>query len=721
MHALTDDVDAAMGAVGDPSFVLSGLDDWQRRAVVADDPAVLVRAQVGSGKTTVLTAKVMWLLANGVRPEQLAVLTFTNRAAASISHRIAEQLGGDRQLRGLTLAGTFHSVARTMLSRRLPVQALGYRRDFTVMDETERDAMWRRLIAKHGLTIRHKKQLSRRMDGLADGKILHGVMKRPDDIVRLAELSHAEKLRRNAMDFDDLVHNAHGLLCDHPLSPPLVWLLIDELQDCDADQLDLAVRMCGPQTRIFAVGDPNQIIYSWRGSGPSIFEDFAARTGASVYSLPRSYRCPAAILTAAQRILTHTGPAVAPPSDADLLVADRDDGPPMAVMPHHDEPGQARWIVARVRQLLEEGLPAHRIAVLGRTRRCLTAIISTLREASIAISEQAPDRAAAIPVLAWWVALLRAGLVSDAGDAAPADDEGFCIALTDKRFGLCADKTLTVERLVEAEGQTAQERRIATLHRIGRRSRGRRAGQLQVALQVTEALGELTKWLIHDAVDTETLVERLHLDTMLVPTRSGFEDDRAHVDAFTRAWLTECRASHATDVEGLATALEVVANGARSHRPSEGVAVLTIHASKGLEYDSVLLVSANDGLIPIAASWRDPDELAEERRLLFVALTRACRRIEIGWLKSPGSLRIQPEPSPLLELLGDAVDWLDAPPDPAPKKAASGLLFAVGAPVRHPRYGPGVVTVCDADHVIATFGKFGDKSFSTSLCPLKRA
>jgi DNA helicase II / ATP-dependent DNA helicase PcrA len=722
--------------------LLRDLDQWQRDVVTADAAAVLVRAQVGSGKTTVLVRKVLWLHAHGVPLSRIGLLTFTNRAAADLRRRIAEGLaahgqpsddgdgasqddGDSAQLtRGLRLAGTFHSVCRALLTRQLPIASIGYRPDFRVLDAGDRDAAWRRLIAEHGLKIRHKKLLTKRMAALNEGVVLHGAMKHPDDIVKLAELSHADKLRRNVMDFDDLLRNTHALLCDYPINPPLAALLIDELQDCDRDQLDLAEKMCGPGTQVLAVGDPNQVIYSWRGSSTTVMDEFALRTGAALMTLPMNYRCPESILEPARLLVQASGPAVAAPSQADDMVAARAGGEAITVMPHHDGPAQARWIVSQVRHWQASGVALHRLGVLARSRRGLQIIAKQLRDAEIPVSEQAADRARDVPVVAWLVQLLRAALE-------PTDDESFVIAFTHSAYGYLNERNLSVERLRKAREGGPEAARQSVVERASKRARGRNIGRLKAALATVGAMQELVRTAAAPASSADDVVALLGIDTALGPTASSFEKDRREVLGFVQGWLYEIQASGAATngaaiSDALLHALEIVAESQAAQRPRTGVAVLTMHASKGLEFDHVVIADANDGWVPLSSAWRSPEQLAEERRLLFVAFTRARESLQIGWLKAPGDRRAQAEPSPFLELLPQgSVRWLDAPPAfaTAPPELQNrddaAPVFTVGAHVRHSRYGLGVITRSDSDAVIAHFDNLGDKRFSPSMCPLQ--
>lgn len=707
------------------------LDQWQRAAVEAEDPAILVRAQVGSGKTTVLVNKVLWLHQQGVPLSRIAVLTFTNRAAANLRARVAEALADAPEvtdsetvrgeaIRRFRLAGTFHAVARVLLARQLPVAAIGYRRDFRVIDAAERDELWLSLIAANGLKIRHKRLLARRMAGLNDGVILHGAMKHADDLVQLAELTHRAKLAANVMDFDDLLRNTHALLCDYPISPPLHTLLIDELQDCDRDQLDLADRMCGAETRRVAVGDPNQVIYSWRGSEAGLMNEWALRNDARVMTLPMNYRCPEAILEPARLLLQDPGGVPAEQTDADDMVAARDGGEAIAVFPSHDPAAQARWVASRAQAWLAAGCSPDRIGVLCRSKRGLSPVVQALEDAEIPVSQVAADRARDVPVIGWLLRLVRAAL-------APGNDEAFVLAMTDKRFGFFGEKQLTVAKL-QATGDR-DVGRVALCSQLAERKRGRNRARARLGVEVAEQLAKFASYCAAAPRSEPEFSSFLRLDTCLQPTASTFLVERAEVAAFVQAWLFEVDASGAFSVPELARALEVVAEAQPARRRREGVAALTIHASKGLEFDHVILIDANDGWIPLASAWRSPSELAEERRLLFVAMTRARESVHISWLRAPGDRRAMGEPSPFLELLpATSVRWLDAPPqasvevEPAPepvRAAAPSHGFFVGAQVRHSRYGSGAVVEATEDAIVARFSNVGDKRFSPAMCPLK--
>ncbi len=538
---------------------LCGLDAAQLAAILSDDPAAIVRAQVGSGKTCVLVHKVLHLhLVRGVPLEEIAVLTFTNRAADELHARLAELAPRPIAPGARWLMGTFHGVARALLQRALPVEQLGYRPDFAVLDEDARDALLIDVARRHKLRLGSQHSLHARLRVLADGGPVR------DDLVRLAALAAAEKRARGVMDFDDLIDHAATLLQTTAELPPLRWVVVDELQDCEPRELRLLRRLRGARARFFAVGDPLQSIYGWRGGAPRLSAQLAEELGARAHDLPVSYRSTRTILDGARAVLGDQAIA------GGALHAARGPGARIVVRRHHDPIGEASYLAARLAALRAGGVPYRDIAVLCRLR-----------------------------------------------------------------------------------------------------------------------------------AQVETLAAML--------------------------------AAHGTPCTG-------VDDDARDDGNVDAVRLSTLHAAKGLEFRHVFIAGANLGIVPLVLRG-DPGDVSEERRLLFVGITRARDEVEISWHACPHQFGALGAPSPLLHLLPAAVvDWQGEPspwqvaatgpaPSPSPALVAvSGSVelaapvdapWHIGQPVRHARYGPGVVVRVAATTVDCDFGKRGARSFPLRLCPLE--
>ena len=321
------------------------LNEYQKAAVLDESPVCLVRANVGSGKTTVLIEKIRYFHEKkGVPLERMTILTFTNKAADEIGQRLQES--GNN-------IGTFHSVAFHLLQEELPLEELGYANEFEVCLPEEELQLAEQLIAEQKLKIKYKNRLQKRLEEFyAKGKTKNY----KDDFLKLAELLTKEKKRQNKMSYEDLLKNTVLLLKRHPEFKRPAWIIIDEIQDCDERQLEMIQELKGPETRIFAVGDPNQVIYSWRGSIFNIFYRLKALYQAKELSLPVNYRSSGTILKAAARF-QETGMA---------LEGTREQGEKITIRNHYDPFQEALYLADKIKGMHAKGVPYEEIAIFYR-------------------------------------------------------------------------------------------------------------------------------------------------------------------------------------------------------------------------------------------------------------------------------------------------------------------------------------------------------------------
>lgn len=361
---------------------LSRLNPAQSAAVLTDQPATLVRAQVGSGKTTVLVHKVLYLHAVLRVPlAEIAVLTFTNKAAREIRQRLtamAVAMAGenDDSAGDAWLIGTFHGVARALLVEALPLDGIGYRPDFGIIDEAGREELCDALIKQHKLKVGRRSSLRKRM-ATGDG-----------DLKRISELLAEAKRARNQMDFDDLLDFANCLLPSAPTAfrRPIAprWVLVDEAQDCEARELEFLRRLAGANTRFFAVGDPRQAIYGFRNGDLDVCSALLTEWRCRLLELPRNYRSTGIILQAARAVLGAQ-------SAGGSLVCTREAGGTVSVFRHHDAVSEAIYLADRVAALRGQGVPLGEIAVLYRLRSQGETLARVFRERGLPVLETARD------------------------------------------------------------------------------------------------------------------------------------------------------------------------------------------------------------------------------------------------------------------------------------------------------------------------------------------
>lgn len=344
------------------------LNSYQKEAVLDESPACLVNANVGSGKTTVLTEKVRYLHEERLVPyEKMMVLTFTNKAA----DEIADRLGIEKSMWGF---GTFHSVARQLLCKYLPEkctvegtdrvvnqnETTDWNREFEVIEPEEELQMLLDLADTNGYKIKYKNRLQARLENDYEA-YLQGKPKGKykDDLFRVFPLLDRKKRQENKMSFADLIREGTKCAEEHRKELGLQWIIVDEVQDSDQKQLDFIEALKDAQTRFFAVGDPNQVIYSWRGTGPNMFFLIKHRFGAKELTLPVNYRSDEVILEAANRFLQFGG----------KIEGSGERGEKILVRNHYDPFIEAEYLTERIRELHEQGLHYREIAVFYRVQK----------------------------------------------------------------------------------------------------------------------------------------------------------------------------------------------------------------------------------------------------------------------------------------------------------------------------------------------------------------
>ncbi|SKA93210.1 UvrD-like helicase C-terminal domain-containing protein [Caloramator quimbayensis] len=327
------------------------LNEYQKKAVMCDDKYALLNAVVGSGKTTVLIHKVMYLhIIKKIPLEDIMVFTFTNKAADEIIDRVLSLSSGLKER--IKYFGTFHSVAKTILNESQNLENLGYKRDFEIIDNSRAADMLNNILEGNKLNIKYKNRLSKRIDEFKKGKSLFGIMKKDDDIEKLYRLYNEEKIKNNFMDFDDIIDNCIKVL-DKPLNPS--YIIIDEFQDTDLRQFELIRRIAGDRSHIFAIGDENQIIYSFRTGNDKIFDKFKSLYNPKEFSLPINYRSSRTIIEAAKSFLNRGS-----------IESIKDYGNPIIVRKHLDSFNEALYVVRRIKELNSKGVSFKDIAVLYR-------------------------------------------------------------------------------------------------------------------------------------------------------------------------------------------------------------------------------------------------------------------------------------------------------------------------------------------------------------------
>ena len=607
---------------------LQRLNEYQKAAVFDESNACLVNANVGSGKTTVLITKVMYLHYEKQIPyEQMVVLTFTNKAADEIKERLyaLEPEITEEQLWGF---GTFHSECLTMLKKMLPVEKLGYTKEFMVMDPDEELEMAEQLILTYQLKIKYKNRLKKRLEQKNS--------KYQDDIEKLKALLKEEKRHQDKMTFDELLENTCKLVKmsaeieevskknanlqdnENTRMQDISWIIVDEVQDSDEKQLEFIDCLKKPQTCFFAVGDPNQVIYSWRGSAFHIFYQLKTKYQATELTLPVNYRSSSEILAVARCFMQQGG----------TLQGGRESGDKIQIRNMYDPFQEADYLAGRIRDLHVSGLPYREMAIFYRLQNQSEIFEHVFEKEGIPFEVSLKKTVKDIPVLDWLIRVLRFSVN-------PKDKSSGIAALADKRYGLGmsvkeAEKTIDIlseTRKTQTETPQSEKQKINSDIR-------------------KQMLGFSQAYFNAQSTTAEDLWNYFSLENHLHPTTASYVEDRICVMDFLERMTTYQKEQQKNVVEGFSEFLNMASLYGTNilkkeiHNENDTVKLMTLHASKGLEFSHVFITGVNYGLIPLQTKSFEEEE--EEQRLFFVGITRAKEHLELHKSGTvPGSIRTE--------------------------------------------------------------------------------
>lgn len=616
---------------------LQRLNEYQKAAVFDESNACLVNANVGSGKTTVLITKVMYLHYEKQIPyEKMVVLTFTNKAADEIKERLyaLEPEIAEEQLWGF---GTFHSVCLTMLKKMLPVENLGYTKEFMVMDPDEELEMAEQLILTYQLKIKYKNRLKKRLEQKNS--------KYQDDIEKLKALLKEEKRRQDKMTFDELLDNTCKLVKmsaeieevskknanlqdnENTGMQDISWIIVDEVQDSDEKQLELIDCLKKTQTCFFAVGDPNQVIYSWRGSAFHIFYQLKTKYQATELTLPVNYRSSSEILAVARCFM----------QQGDTLQGGRENGDKIQIRNMYDSFQEADYLAGRIRELHASGLPYREIAIFYRLQNQSEIFEHVFEKEGIPFEVSLKKTVKDIPVLDWLIKVLRFSVN-------PKDKSSGIAVLADKKYG-DGMSVKEAEKTINILSET-RKTQIEIL-----KSENAKSGS-----DICEKMLEFSKVYASKQVALpEDLWNYFSLENHLHPTTASYVEDRICVMDFLERMTTYQKEQQKNVVEGFSEFLNMASLYGTNilkkeiHNENDTVKLMTLHASKGLEFSHVFITGVNYGLIPLQTKSFEEEE--EEQRLFFVGITRAKEHLELSYYTSPGQYRAAPGPSRYLRMI----------------------------------------------------------------------
>ncbi len=724
---------------------LADLDPAQREAVFHTEGPLLVLAGAGSGKTRVITYKIAYLLEQlGADASRILAITFTNKAAEEMKHRVARLLPSRLSLPWI---GTFHGFCARLLRRHIESLGEGYTSDFSIYDEEDQLRLIRLCLREGGFD--EQRLAPRWLLALISRAKCRGLV--PADLrddpewtatserARLLSLfeRYQEHLRAaNALDFDDLLLKATLLLrreahIRRRYQKQFRFILVDEYQDTNPLQFDLLRLLServGPEVSVpegeapdcaqhlCVVGDPDQSIYRWRGADLHNVLEFERHfPNARVITLDKNYRSTKTILSLANALIRHNQRR-----KEKTLWTENGEGSPVGYYQAETAEDEAEFVLQKIRAHLEQD-PRTRVAVLYRTNAQSRLFEEACRRAGLPFQMVGGfsfyKRAEIRDILAYVRLALN-----------PWDDESLRRIVNVPPRGIGKKTLEALERLAQAMQISLWEAlRLAV---IERRLPERVQESAQAFLQLierlrarteTHAIADLFRAVLHETGYIEAL--RAHSSLASPDVESRIQNLEELLSAAAEADARGHSVREFVDQMALASETD-------EYNPDAPVTLMTMHSAKGLEFPVVFIVGLEEGLFPHARSHEDAEELEEERRLFYVAITRAQQYL---YLTHARTRRRQGHPFPtkpsrfLQELPRELLHAL-SPGErakPARREPPSGTPspFRTGMRVRHPLYGIGQIIGREdtGSHtvLVIVFPGLGKRKFVEGIAPLQ--
>lgn len=615
--------------------LLNDLNESQRKAVEYIDGPSLVIAGAGSGKTRVLTYKIAYLLQQGVKPWNIMALTFTNKAAREMKERIGKLVGQD--LAQHLYMGTFHSIFSRIL--RAEAQHIGFTNNFTIYDETDSRSLIKTIVKEMGLDEKVYKPASvhsrismaknnlMSAENYARDKDLYQAdqrakMPRVGDIF----ITYVQRCQQaNAMDFDDLLTLTFKLFQEHEdirkkYADRFDFLLVDEYQDTNHAQMRIVMQLCKEKERVCAVGDDSQSIYSFRGANIDNILSFQSRfKGAKLFKLEQNYRSTQNIVEAANSLIKHNSNQI--PKD---VYSKNDKGECLVYKPAYSDKEEALIVCREIKRIKrQDDCQYSDFAILYRTNAQSRSFEEEFRKQGIPYRIFGGlsffQRKEIKDVIAYF------RLVAN-----PDDEEAFKRIINYPARGI-GNTTVAKIAACALDNHVSFWQVISSPEHYGLGvNKGTLAKLESFRLMIS---GFVEKSASMNAFDLgDTIVKESGISADIYKPGSREPEDLARQENLEellggmQSFVEECREegreqeAYLTDyLQGVALLTDLDSKG---DDDEPRVSLMTVHASKGLEFPTVFVVGLEENIFPsaIVSTLR---ELEEERRLLYVAITRA--------------------------------------------------------------------------------------------------
>lgn len=627
--------------------LISELNDQQKEAVKYLSGPELVIAGAGSGKTRVLTYKVAYMIARGLAPEHIMALTFTNKAAREMRERIGALVGNAFAWR--IAMGTFHSVFGRIM--RPHADLIGYSRNYTIYDTSDSKALIKKIIKEMALDDKNYtvKKMMGKISQLKNSLITWQGYANDREAIAEDGYHHIPQFAAvyerycvrckaaDAMDFDDLLLNMNILLRDHPevlngLQDQFQYILVDEYQDTNASQSLIVQMLANKHHRLCVVGDDAQSIYSFRGANIENILRFGQNNeGCRVFKLERNYRSTQTIVAAANSLIRKNVNQL-----EKNVYSMEDEGEKIDVLECRNEYDEADNVALKVKRLLREGVEASEVAILYRTNAQSRVVEESLRKEGIIYKVYGGQSFYQRKEIKDALAYMR--LTQNV-----KDEESLTRIVNVPARGIGETTVNKCLQAARAAGVSVFEVMSNPLN-YGTDVNSGTVAKLQ---RFTTMIGNLADYVAHagayDGAHQVLLVSGLladasaELDAESIARKENLEELLKAVKDF------ETRREEEREDETTNTLRDFLAEAVlqtdqdmdedEDGQSKEYVTLMTAHASKGLEYNHIFIIGLEEELFPSQMA-TEVQEVEEERRLLYVAMTRAKQTCSMSYAKS---------------------------------------------------------------------------------------
>ncbi|HFT6956085.1 TPA: DNA helicase II [Proteus mirabilis] len=616
----------------DVSYLLEGLNDKQREAVAAPCVNMLVLAGAGSGKTRVLVHRIAWLLSvEQASPFSIMAVTFTNKAAAEMRHRIEDLIGTSQ---GGMWIGTFHSLAHRLL--RAHYLDAGLPQDFQIIDSDDQYRLIRRIVKS--MALDDKQWPPRQGMWYINGKKDEGL--RPQHIqtygnpvettwLKVYQAYQEACDRAGLVDFAELLLRAHELWLNKPqilehYQHRFTNILVDEFQDTNRIQYAWIRMLAGQTGKVMIVGDDDQSIYGWRGAQVENIQNFLNEfPGAETIRLEQNYRSTSNILKAANALIANNSDRL-----GKNLWTEGAEGEPISLYCAFNDLDEARYVVGRIKRWHEEGGALADCAILYRSNAQSRIMEEALLQANMPYRIYGGQRFFERQEIKDALSYMRL-------TANRHDDASFERVVNTPTRGI-GDRTLDVVRQVARDNQiTLWESALQVIeHKM---LAGRAIAAIARFLELIETLANETADMpLH--VQTDRIIRDSGLKAMYEQEKG--EKAQARIENLEELVTATRQFSYQDEDEDLMPLQAFLSHAAlesgegQADAYQDAVQLMTLHSAKGLEFSQVFIVGVEEGMFPSQMSLDEGGRLEEERRLAYVGVTRAMKKLTLTYAEN---------------------------------------------------------------------------------------